>query len=568
MSTVRDIRRRIRGITEDMDDLRRGGGLVRERDSRAMMRLQERLSDEYAMLDEAQTRRSRRHRPSRTRSPPPGFDSDYSDDRDDSDNDSRGKGVSEEDMSAITDALFALDLEDEEYQIRMATALSLADQGVATRGNPGESHAESSRQGASRNTQGAATAAAAAAGSSSASPSTPNPTATTSDSNSSTTECLICTETFPTASCAVLACQHAYCRDCLTDFFSRSLQDETIFPPSCCKAPIPIAQHQHLLPATAPSLHRAREAEVSSAERLYCSHPRCSAFIPASRIAGDVGTCPSPACRRRTCKLCRRPEHADACAEDVDGRALLDMGRREGWQRCGACGRMVEKTEGCVHMVCLCGYGFCYRCGGPWPSCHCADGQRAQRVPAAEAPAPLMGAREEREALAAEFHRRQHRHEYQHGQQRHGRHAVEFQPWPPVMPVPPFQDNRHHGHQHQHHRRHHHHHHQQHDQGQVQFQQGGFNWFTFPVQIPPVHPFILEHRQHAQLQPPPTSSPFVPGAPLGLGGGGIFPPAQAAGPCAHPRRLFTRGGACSTCGDAGSARRCTGCGVLVCGRCV
>jgi hypothetical protein len=31
---------------------------------------------------------------------------------------------------------------------------------------------------------------------------------------------------------------------------------------------------------------------------------------------------------------------------------------------------IVEKTSGCDHMTCRCGYQFCYICGGKWSSNH------------------------------------------------------------------------------------------------------------------------------------------------------------------------------------------------------
>ena len=32
-------------------------------------------------------------------------------------------------------------------------------------------------------------------------------------------------------------------------------------------------------------------------------------------------------------------------------------------QQCRDCGRIVQKSSGCVHMVCRCGSNFCYACG-------------------------------------------------------------------------------------------------------------------------------------------------------------------------------------------------------------
>ena len=35
-----------------------------------------------------------------------------------------------------------------------------------------------------------------------------------------------------------------------------------------------------------------------------------------------------------------------------------------GWKQCPGCRNLVERTDGCDHMMCECGTAFCYRCGG------------------------------------------------------------------------------------------------------------------------------------------------------------------------------------------------------------
>merc|ERR1711966_55589 len=51
-------------------------------------------------------------------------------------------------------------------------------------------------------------------------------------------------------------------------------------------------------------------------------------------------------------------------SEDVP---LMQLAEEFGWKRCGNCGSMVERLEGCNHMQCLvCSHHFCYRCGGPF----------------------------------------------------------------------------------------------------------------------------------------------------------------------------------------------------------
>lgn len=52
----------------------------------------------------------------------------------------------------------------------------------------------------------------------------------------------------------------------------------------------------------------------------------------------------------------------------VEDAAILRMAAQHAWKRCPApgCGHIVEKTDGCNHMRCHCGVGFCYACGSQY----------------------------------------------------------------------------------------------------------------------------------------------------------------------------------------------------------
>ena len=40
--------------------------------------------------------------------------------------------------------------------------------------------------------------------------------------------------------------------------------------------------------------------------------------------------------------------------------------KESGARRCNRCKFIVEKSQGCDHMTCRCGYEFCYICGGKY----------------------------------------------------------------------------------------------------------------------------------------------------------------------------------------------------------
>ncbi len=85
-------------------------------------------------------------------------------------------------------------------------------------------------------------------------------------------------------------CGHAYCLECLKQLFMVSMQDETLMPPRCCQKEIPIALAQ-LTPKEIEDFN-AKHVEFSTTDRLYCSQPTCSTFIPPELIINKIGTCP------------------------------------------------------------------------------------------------------------------------------------------------------------------------------------------------------------------------------------------------------------------------------------
>ena len=52
--------------------------------------------------------------------------------------------------------------------------------------------------------------------------------------------CVACTEVCHPSEAITAPCGHAYCDECLANLFQSSMTDETLYPPRCCKQPIPI----------------------------------------------------------------------------------------------------------------------------------------------------------------------------------------------------------------------------------------------------------------------------------------------------------------------------------------
>lgn len=178
-----------------------------------------------------------------------------------------------------------------------------------------------------------------------------------------TRPCLICDEKVQSDGLARLPCCHEYCQGCLKDLFTMCLTDETLYPPRCCKQPIPETetQVQVFLGPQLLGKFLARKLEMDTPNRTYCHRPDCNKFIPPQGIQSHSGTCPK--CERKTCCICKAAAHQGSdCPQDESAQSLLKLASQEGWRQCFQCGRMVELSYGCNHICELSSPRSCFSC--------------------------------------------------------------------------------------------------------------------------------------------------------------------------------------------------------------
>lgn len=144
-------------------------------------------------------------------------------------------------------------------------------------------------------------------------------------------------------------CQHEYCQDCLGSLFHHAVRDESLFPPQCCRQPIPVDDHKHILGAKLVFRYHERAVEFSTQNRTYCHNTQCAAFIVPGCIENDVGLCIH--CGALTCVHCKGATHTGDCPLDRDLQRVLQIAHQEGWRRCYRCSAMVELNMGCYHMT-------------------------------------------------------------------------------------------------------------------------------------------------------------------------------------------------------------------------
>ncbi|KAJ6188316.1 hypothetical protein N7519_003224 [Penicillium mononematosum] len=219
-------------------------------------------------------------------------------------------------------------------------------------------------------------------------------------------ECIACSESRPESDTVQNSCSHVYCQGCVIRLLQNSLADESLFPPRCCRQPLPLEGARGIINDELWARFEEKTIEHGDRHRTYCSDPACSRYILPAYVHGTIATC--RVCNRQTCTLCKKTNHQGQC---VDDRAeVLELARAEGWQRCSNCNHLVELRSGCNHITCRCRYEFCYVCSARWKQCECAHWdearlqERAELIAGRNQPAPAPQAVEQ----AAQFLVAQH----------------------------------------------------------------------------------------------------------------------------------------------------------------
>ncbi|KAH9890899.1 hypothetical protein C8Q73DRAFT_100763 [Cubamyces lactineus] len=182
--------------------------------------------------------------------------------------------------------------------------------------------------------------------------------------------CTVCREPVRIEAAVRLQCGHTYDTSCIKMMYQRASVEESVYPPRCCKDPIPFSDVQaHLGPILAAAF-QGKEKEYRTANRVYCHNPTCSTFLRGYSTLPTPTPCPK--CKLFTCARCKQRGHSGyECHQDSKDESVLSLGRENGWRRCPSCQHLIEVDEGCYHVTCRCGKEFCYKCGVVWKGCKC-----------------------------------------------------------------------------------------------------------------------------------------------------------------------------------------------------
>jgi ariadne-1 len=174
-------------------------------------------------------------------------------------------------------------------------------------------------------------------------------------------------------------CAHFFCRECWRGYVGEAVEDgarclSLQCPDTLCSAPVA----WELVDEVAEPANRARYAkfalrsyvEENGGRIKWCPGAGCShavEFLGCADEAADVFCL----CRHGFCFRCGEEAHRPVTCETVR-RWLLEHvsdALTANWvlanaKHCPKCGKPIEKSTGCNHMTCRCGYHFCWICLG------------------------------------------------------------------------------------------------------------------------------------------------------------------------------------------------------------
>ncbi|KAI5803587.1 hypothetical protein DFH27DRAFT_461932, partial [Peziza echinospora] len=174
-------------------------------------------------------------------------------------------------------------------------------------------------------------------------------------------------------------CKHDWCLGCLTSRFAAVLTDQALWPPSCCFKGSPFLEMEvialNLLGQDQYQAFVSKKEEYETKTPLYCPVKTCSAFIPNANKVSPLGTQTSTSsassnaavcgvCQTRVCIRCSQVWHPanQECVPDEETLQVKKLAEEEMWASCPDCERIIELSQGCNHMICICKKEFCYVC--------------------------------------------------------------------------------------------------------------------------------------------------------------------------------------------------------------
>lgn len=145
-----------------------------------------------------------------------------------------------------------------------------------------------------------------------------------------------------------LDCACFYCDMCLENMFALAMKDEEAYPPRCCFGTITLQKAKIRLPEPLVNEYNRKLVEMTTKNKTYCANNKCNSFIAPHSIHNNQAHCQK--CKRKTCAMCKEPSHFGPCTSETQ-KVLAALAKEYRWQKCPDCLRMVEKDDGCNHIM-------------------------------------------------------------------------------------------------------------------------------------------------------------------------------------------------------------------------
>ncbi|KAA0035309.1 E3 ubiquitin-protein ligase dbl4-like [Cucumis melo var. makuwa] len=225
------------------------------------------------------------------------------------------------------------------------------------------------------------------------------PAIETGDSRKFVENCKICYEDRELDQMFTIdGCLHRYCFSCMRKHVEVKFLGGSVAkcPHEGCESIVRVESCDKLLPPNVIEIiqQRLKESSIPFSDKVYCPQPRCSALMSKTEVleytkeiyknAKQSGTRKCVKCHQLFCIKCKASWHVNMTCEaykksshntQTADAKLKILAREKLWRTCARCSHLVELSEGCYHIICRCGYEFCYTCGAEWknkqPTCSC-----------------------------------------------------------------------------------------------------------------------------------------------------------------------------------------------------
>ncbi|KAJ3574109.1 hypothetical protein NP233_g1984 [Leucocoprinus birnbaumii] len=166
--------------------------------------------------------------------------------------------------------------------------------------------------------------------------------------------CIACGDHSDIIEPLIAPCGHQYCRTCVSRLVKVYNSDETLHPLRCCQTAIPISSVELLLSDTndlSQFRDKCEEYDTPHEKRTYCPQRGCHRFITFTKP--PAGSVTSRRWAVAVCVLCKELAHpGEHCDEKENTSKLHELVKEKQWQTCSNCHSIVERIDGCLHMIC------------------------------------------------------------------------------------------------------------------------------------------------------------------------------------------------------------------------